>query len=284
MDMHRTGRRRIRGERRDALIVSVLLFVFGAVSVFPLFWMLSTSLKDGGSIYTYPPEFVPKHPSLAPYVRLFNNSRFPTWFMNSCIVSGTAIVLTLLSTSMAGYAFSKTEFPGRKAIFLLIISTLMIPYFILCLPLFNLVARLGLVNTYWALILPQVASPVAIFILKQYTDTIPNELLAAAKIDGAGEARIYWRIVFPLTTPALAAVAILTFLSCWNSFFWPLVVTTSAKMRTLPVGLATLHGQFQSEWSLSCAAAFISLLPALILYVFLQKYFVQGVAMSGVKG
>lgn len=277
-------RRRRPDEWRDVVVITVILVVFGIVALFPLLWMVSTSLKPSGSIYQYPPQFIPQNPSLAAYGTLFKQPDFPNWFKNSVIVTGLTVVLNLVISSAAGYAFAKTRFPGRQLIFILILGTLMIPSFSVLIPLFTMVVKWGMVNTFWALVLPQVASPVGIFLLKQYTETIPDELINAAWIDGAGTFRVFFTVIIPLVTPALAAAAIFAFLNSWNSFFWPLVATTATRMRTLPVGLAIFQGQYRSEWALICAGSFMTLLPALILYIALQRYFVQGIAMTGLKG
>ncbi len=269
--------------RIGVIVATAILIIFGFVSVFPLLWMVSTSLKAGASIYAFPPQFIPKHPSFVSYGNLFTEVSFPRWLLNSSLVTATTIVLTLAASSAGAYAFAKTSFPGRTVLFVVIIATLMIPYFILVIPLFVTMARLSLINTYFSLIFPQVASPVSIFILRQYMQTIPDELSASARIDGAGELLIFARIVLPLSTPALAAAAVFTFLSSWNAFLWPLVAITSSNMRTLPVGLAALQGEFSSQWSLLTAGSFVSLLPAFILYIALQRYFVQGIAMTGLK-
>jgi multiple sugar transport system permease protein len=264
--------------------VSLFLVVFGFVSIFPLLWMVSTSLKPQSSIYQYPPRFIPENPSLESYRTLFQQSAFLTWFKNSVIVTAVTVFVNVAFSAAAGYAFAKTRFPGRQLLFVLILSTLMIPGFSLFIPLFSMIVKWKIVNTYLVLILPQAASPVGVFILKQYTETIPDELIHAAAIDGASTYRIFGTIALPLITPSLAAAAIFAFLHSWNSFFWPLVSTTTARMRTLPVGLAIFQGQYRSEWSVICAGSFMTLVPALVLYIALQKYFVQGIAMTGIKG
>jgi multiple sugar transport system permease protein len=262
----------------------VVLIAFGVVAMFPLLWMVSTSLKPSGTIYQYPPQFFPKNPSLKGYVTLFQQPDFPVWFKNSIIVTGFTVVLNLVISAAAGYAFAKTRFPGRQFLFVLILATLMIPSFSVLIPLFAMIVRWGIPNTYLALILPQIASPVGIFLLKQYTETIPDELIDAARIDGSGVFRIFVGVIVPLVTPALAAAAIFASLNAWNAFFWPLIASSTARMRTLPVGLAIFQGQYRSEWALICAGSFMTLLPALILYIALQRYFVQGIAMTGLKG
>jgi ABC-type glycerol-3-phosphate transport system permease component len=268
----------------NKLSVNIILLLMGIISIFPILWIVSTSLKEGGSIFNYPPSFIPRPVTFDGYINLITKSDFPKWFFNSTLVTTVALGLNIFFSSMAGFAFSKTLFPGKKIIFIVILSTLMIPGFALFIPLFNLIVKWGLVNTYWALILPQAASPVGIFIIKQYCDTLPDELIDAAKIDGANIYTVFMKVCIPLLTPALTAAAIFSFLGTWNSFFWPLIATTSSALRTLPVGLAMFQGQYAGSWTLTSAASFLSMLPALILYLALQKYFVQGIAMSGMKG
>ena len=271
-------------DRINFLIVNSLLLVMGIISLFPILWIISTSLKEGGSIFTYPPKFFPNPITFKAYSDLLLKSKYITWFVNSVIVTSSALVLNVFFSSMAGFAFSKTSFPGKNILFITLISTLMIPYIAIIIPLFNVIVRWGLVNTYWALILPQASSPVGLFIIKQYTDTIPDEIVSAAKIDGANVFTIFFKVCLPLMSPALTAAAIFSFLATWNSFFWPLVATTTSALRTLPVGLAMFQGEYGGSWTLTAAASFLSMLPAIILYLSLQKYFVQGIAMSGIKG
>jgi multiple sugar transport system permease protein len=215
---------------------------------------------------------------------LFSNSDFFVWLKNSLIVTAFTVLINVFISAMAGYAFAKLSFPGRRALFVAIIATLMVPHFALFIPLFIMIVNVGLMNTYAALILPQAASPVGIFLLKQYSETIPDDLLDAAQIDGCRQFRIFTMVILPLVTPALAAAAIFAFLGSWNSFFWPLISTTQSSMRTLTVGLATLQGQWSGNWSVVMACATMTFLPALIIYLSLQRYFVAGIALSGVKG
>ena len=279
-----TSKSRKLKSNRQTIILSVILLAFGGFSIFPFLWMISSSLKETGAIYTYPPEFIPKPFSAEAYIELFNNSDFFRWLKNSAIVTISTIVIQVFISAMAGYAFSKTVFPGRRILFVSIIATLMIPGFALFIPMFIMVVNLGLMNTYAALILPQAASPVGIFLMKQYTDTIPDDLLAAARIDGCKHTRIFTMIILPLVAPALAATAIFAFLGSWNSFFWPLIATTKSKMRTLTVGLAILQSQWSGNWNVVMACSTMTFLPALIIYLSLQRYFVQGIALTGVKG
>lgn len=264
--------------------VYVLLGLIGSISLFPLFWMVSTSLKETYILFKYPPEFIPSSPTIQNYITLFKNSDFLLWLKNSSIVTGGVLVISLVISSLAGYAFAKIVFPGRNVLFVFILSTLMVPWFILIVPMFIMFARMHLVNTYWALILPIVASPFGIFLMRQYVQTIPDELLESAKMDGCSHFGIYLKIILPLCKPALATLAIFSFLGSWNNFFWPLVLITTKGMRTLPLGLALFQGQYVTAWGLVMACAFMTFLPALIIFLSLQKYFVQGIALTGLKG
>ncbi len=270
----------------SAVLITLLLFVLGGFSLFPFLWMISTSLKDVTGISAIPPEFIPTSPTVTNYRRLIADTDFLRWLINSTVVSGAVLFFSLQFNSMAGYAFAKTNFPGRNALFILILSSLMVPGFVLVLPRFIMVARLRLVNTYFALIFPGIAGPFGIFLMKQYISTIPDDLIAAAKIDGCSEFRIFYMVVLPLVTPALAALAVFLFLFSWNNFFWPLIATTTRKMRTLPVGLAMLHESPYGEnfWGLLMSGSFLAFLPGLAIFLALQRYFVQGIALSGLKG
>jgi ABC-type glycerol-3-phosphate transport system permease component len=266
------------------VVLYAILGLIGCISLFPFFWMVSTSLKETYTLHTYPPEFFPSKPTLQSYATLFKRSDFFVWLKNSTIVTACVLAFSLLFDSMAGYSFSKTEFPGRRVLFVLILATLMVPWFILMVPMFMMFARLRLINTYWALILPSVAGPVGIFLMKQYIDTIPDELLDAAKIDGSSTVGVFSKIVLPLCKPALAALAVFSFLGTWNNFYWPLIVITEKGMRTLPLGLAVFQGQYRTDWGVVMAGAFMTFLPALIIFLALQRYFVQGIALTGIKG
>ena len=248
--------------------------------------MISTSFKEIGLLNVFPPQIMPNPPTLENYNRLFEDTQFFKWLFNSTVVVVGILFFGLQFNTMGGYAFAKIAFPGRNVIFVLILSSLMVPGFVLILPRFIMIVKMGLVDTYWALVMPGVAGPFGIFLMKQYIMTLPDDLISAAKIDGCSELHIFYRIILPLVTPALAAMAVFLFLFSWNDFFWPLIATTNRKMFTLPVGLAIVQNQPYGEnfWGLIMAGAFMTFLPGLIVFLALQRYFVQGIALTGLKG
>jgi len=265
----------------------LIYFCFGIVavsSIFPIFWMVSISIQERASVYTYPPVFFPPNPILSNYIHILIKTPFLIWLKNSLIVGLLVVVGSVFTGSSAGYAFAKLEFYGRDLLFVLILITLMIPIFVIMVPVYIMICRLNMVDTYAALILPMVSLPTAIFIMRQYIQTIPNDLINAAKIDGCSQFSIFWNIVFPLCKPAASAVAILYFLSSWNNFIWPLLLTTDDEMRTLPVGIAMFVGRYEIWWGNLMAASILSFIPMFILFIILQKYFVAGVVLSGLKG
>lgn len=272
------------GSTLGKCLAYAVLIGMSFVALFPFLWMLSTSLKDTYSLYTFPPQFIPKNPTLANYVFLFTRTKFFIWLKNSAIVSGAITSFGLIFNSMAGYAFAKQRFIGREPLFLLILGVLMIPTHVLIVPVFLMLSKLDLIDTYWALILPGCASPFGIFLMRQYIETIPSDLIEAARIDGCSEFRIYWQIILPLCKPALAALGVVSFLGSWNSFLWPLIMTTKSEMSTLPVAIAAFQGQYATQWGVIMAGAMSMFLPVLIVFLALQRHFVEGIALTGVKG
>jgi ABC-type glycerol-3-phosphate transport system permease component len=206
------------------------------------------------------------------------------WFLNSTIVAMNVVPLSLVLNSMAGYAFAHRTFKGRDALFILVLATIMIPHQVVMIPVFMIISTLHWVNSYQALILPIIASPFGIFLMRQYMSTIPRDLIDAARIDGAPEFRIYWSIVMPNCKPALGALGVFVFLDTWNNFTWPLIATTQDIHRTLPVGLATFQGQYLTNWGQVMAGATIMMVPVLVVFVLLQRYFIEGAVFSGMKG
>ena len=267
----------------QAILLYSILVLLAATFLLPFVWMASTSLKETYELFTFPPQFIPPHPTLANYWFMFQRTEMIRWFGNSLLVAAAVTGFSLVFNSMAGYAFSKRKFVGRNVLFVLVLGTLMVPPHVTMIPVYIILSKIGLVNTYWALILPLCASPFGIFLCRQYMDTIPNDLLEAADMDGASEFQKYWRIVIPLIKPALATLTIFVFMGSWNNFLWPLIVTTESMMRTLPVGIALFQGQYLTQWGQVMAGATIMFVPVLILFLFLQRYFVAGIAMTGLK-
>ena len=266
------------------IIGNLLLLLVAVGMVVPFLWMISTSLKADEYILSIPPQLLPAEPTLASYQRL--NELFPIarLFSNSMLAALLSTMGQLLTSSLAAYAFARIEFRARNAIFLLYLATLMIPFQVTITPLFILMRMLGWLNSYQGLILPGIFSAFGVFLLRQALLSIPRELEEAAIIDGASPWTLYSRIVMPLVRPSLATLAIFAFMGSWNSFLWPLFILRDDALMTLPVGLATLHGRWLTQWNLVMAGAVITVLPMLIVYLFAQRYFEQGVVLSGLKG
>lgn len=281
---HATATARRRRFRPRAIVLNVALLVGVTASLGPLVWMVLSSIKPEGEIRQFPPTLIPDQVTSANYVQLFEKLDFPRFFMNSIVVALAVTVGTVLFSAMVGYALAKLDFPGRRLLFGLIMATLMVPGMVTFVPLFVLVANLNLINTYAALILPFIAAPFGVFLMRQFMLDVPNELLDAARVDGAGEFRTFFRIVLPQTRPALATLAILTFLGSWNNFLWPLVAVQSADMYTLPVALALYStGQNTVQYGLLVAGATVIVLPVLIVFLVLQRHIVQGISTTGLK-
>ena len=270
--------------RGGALLIYSALAVGGVLSMLPLLWMLSASFMSAGEANAFPPRLVPEQPTLEHYRALFTRLNLGRYLLNSTIVAGTATLLSLVINSMAGYAFAKLHFRGRDRVFRFLTLGLVIPVQVSMLPLFLLLRELGLVNTYWGVIIPSLASIFGIFLIRQYAVSIPDDLIDAARIDGAGEFRIYWSVVLPVIRPILATLAIWTFLSTWNDFMWPLIVLSDDRMFTLPVALANLSGERVQDTELMMAGSVLTLLPVLLVFLFLQRYYVEGITAGSVKG
>lgn len=262
----------------------LLLLLTGLSMIVPFLWMLSTSLKADALLLAFPPQIWPTAPTLASYRRLAELFPISQLFINSIVVALIATTGQLLTSSLAAYAFARIEFRGRNVLFLLYLATLMIPFQVTITPLFILMRLLGWINSYQGLILPGVFSAFGVFLLRQAMLSLPRELEEAALIDGASPWTLYRRIIMPLTGPALATLAIFAFMGSWNSFLWPLFILRDEALMTLPVGLATLHGRWLTQWNLVMAGAVITVVPMLIVYLLAQRYFEQGVVLSGLKG
>jgi len=277
-------RRRKAKQLLKHLFLHALLLSGSVIMIVPFLWMLSTSLKEPGDIFAYPPQWIPQPIMWQNYVETVTIMPFGRFYLNSLIQATSVTVLQLLTASLAAFAFARLRFPGRDTLFLLYLGTMMIPFPVTMIPNFILMRFLHWIDTYWALIFPPAFSAFSTFLLRQYFLTIPFELDDAARVDGASSFRIWWQIVLPLSGPALATLAIFTFLGEWNNFLWPLIVTNSEEMRTLPVGLASLQSQYSVQWHLLMAGSVIALLPILIIYIIGQKWFVHGITLSGMGG
>jgi multiple sugar transport system permease protein len=261
--------------------------VAALVMVAPVAWMVSTALKPESDVLTPVPRWIPEHATVENFSNLFARAEeFPVlrWLANSVGIALTVTALVLLISSMAAFALSRLQFKGRDTLFYLIVATMVIPGQVMLIPLFLIVTKLGLFNTYLGVILPGLASAFGVFLLRQFFLTIPQELEEAAFLDGASLWTSYSRIVVPLSKPALATLAIFTFMASWNSFEWPLIVTNDIEMRTLPVGLSIFQGRYNLEYGITMASALLTTLPMLIAFLFFQKRITEGIALTGLKG
>jgi multiple sugar transport system permease protein len=279
--MSLAGRRGRRGQATRA-VVWVLLLAGGILMVMPFVYMLSTSLKSNAEVYEL--SLLPRAPTLANYRRLAGASGFPRWFLNSLAIAVVTTVSVLFFDSLVGYTLAKFRFRGRRVVFLAILSTLMIPTEMLVLPWYVMSKNLGWLDTYWGIMFPGMMTGFGTFLMKQFFESVPDELLEAGRVDGLGEFQIWWRIAMPLVGPALSALAIFTFLGNWTAFLWPLISTTRRELYTLPVGFASFSGEFQREWEMVMAGASVATLPVLLVFILLQKYIVRGVMLAGIKG
>jgi multiple sugar transport system permease protein len=252
--------------------------------VVPFVWMLLSSFKPEGEVRAVPPTWWPETITMENYDRLFTQLDFPTYFVNSVIVAVAVTVGNMVFCSMLGYALAKLSFPGKRLLFLIVLGTLMVPFVVTFVPLFVLTTKMGLSNSLIGMILPFLAAPFGVFLMRQYISGLPDELIQAARIDGAGELRIFASVILPLCGPALATLGILTFLASWNSFLWPLVVAQTEDKYTLPVALALYAvGQNATQYGLLLAGSVVVVLPVLALFLFLQRHIMQGIAMTGIK-
>ncbi len=265
-------------------LVNGALVVIALLSLAPLAWMVSVSFMPRGEASHFPPPFLPSLATLDNYRELFATTGVARNFLNSMLVAGAISLLSLLVNTMAGYAFAKLRFAGRERIFQVLLAALVVPAQVAMLPLFLLMKQLGLVNSYWGVIVPAMATVFGIFLVRQYARSIPDELIEAARIDGAGELRIFFQVVLPMLKPVLVTLAIFTFMGAWNDFMWPLIVLTDQAHYTLPVALAALSREHIMDVEMMMAGAVVTVLPVLLLFLLLQRYYIQGLLLGSVKG
>lgn len=266
----------------DALRV-VVLITGALIAIIPLVWMFLGSFKSPTELAQRPPTFLPESWALTNYTEALGRFNFVQYLTNSILVTVGATVLTLAINSMAAYALAKYNFRGRTALFLITLATIMIPLQVILIPVYQVVASLGLVNTLWGMIIPAAATPTGVFLLRQYMLTIPDELIEAARVDGSGEFRTFWQIILPLSAPALAVVAIFSIMWRWSDFLWPLVVAQSEAVYTLPVALARFNAELTVPFNLILAMGVVSTIPVLILFLIFQKQIATGIANTGIK-
>jgi ABC-type glycerol-3-phosphate transport system permease component len=268
------------------LILYLILITLSIFYLLPLYWMISTSLKQTGSEMVIPPQWVPNPIVWQNYVDVFVQVPLTLYIRNSLIITLTATLFGVLTASLAGYGFARTQFPGRNFLFTLCIASLMLPETVTLIPEFILFRRIGWVNSFLPLIVPWslAGSAFAVFLFRQYCLTIPVELDEAARVDGAGTLRIWWMIIVPLSKAVLATMAILSFIHHWNEFLRPLIYLGRPELRTLALGLRAFRGEYQLAWNYMMAVALIMLVPILVLFFLAQRQFVQGIVMTGIKG
>ncbi len=264
----------------------LILAAGGVIMMLPFVWMLSASVKGLDEIYTFPPRFIPQRILWSNYTQAWRMLPFGTFFLNSGLVAVGVVLGQLFTCSLAGYAFARLRFPGRDRIFLLYLSTMMIPFAVIMIPLYVQMRAMGWIDTLWPLIVPAIFTPWGTFLMRQFMLTLPRELEDAARIDGCSFFRLYRSIILPLVKPALATLGIFTFLASWNNFLWPLIVISSVSNKTLPLGLVMFRTRLpmQTPWQLVMAASTFAIIPVLIIFILGQKYYVRGIVTSGIKG
>jgi ABC-type glycerol-3-phosphate transport system permease component len=277
-----TARRRF-----ETLLLNVVVAIGGIMVAIPLIWMISSSFKPLSEIYAFPPTLIPETFTTRHYDRLFSDWPFWNWYGNSLVIAVIATITVLFFTSLAGFGFAKYRFKGSGLLFIVLLASTMIPFQLILVPLYILMSKLSWSNSYMSLIIPFMAPALGIFLMRQFMMSIPSELIEAARIDGASEFGIYWRVMLPLARPALAAQAVLTFLGSWNSFLWPLSVLRNRDFMTLPVGMSTMIGSVSagSEPSIGAtmAAATLVSIPVIIVFISVQKQYIAGLTAASVK-
>ncbi|VAW12295.1 N-acetyl-D-glucosamine ABC transporter, permease protein 2 [hydrothermal vent metagenome] len=264
------------------IVMWTILFLGGIVMVTPIVFMISTSLKFPHEIYDL--RLIPNEPTLENYIYVLEDGRFFQWFWNSLFIATMVTISNLFFDALVGYTLCKFTFRGRYLIFIAILSTLMIPTEMLVIPWYLMAKTFGWLDTYWGIMFPGMMTAFGTFLMKQFFETVPDDFIAAARIDGYNEFEIWWKVALPLVTPALSALAIFVFLGNWTAFIWPLIATTDYNLYTLPVGLTTFSVEQQVEWELIMTGASLATIPTLIVFLVFQRYIIRGVVLTGLKG
>lgn len=265
------------------VFLHIIIYAFALLVISPFLWMILTSFKDMSEIYVYPPKWLPEKFNFDNYVKAFTAAPFGRYYFNSLVVAFAVTMGQLITCSMAAFAFARLRFKGRDILFYIFLGTMMIPYNVTMIPSFMVLYWLGWIDSYYALIVPGLASAFGTFLLRQFFITIPRELEEAAYIDGASRFQVLRRIIVPLAKPALATLAIFTFMGVFNDFIWALIVINSEQMQTVQLGLAIFRDRYLTEWDLLMAGSVTAVLPILIVFFFAQKYFIKGITLSGLK-
>jgi multiple sugar transport system permease protein len=266
------------------ILAYALLGLWAVISLLPLYWIFVTALIPPSVVLALPPKFLPIPFTPVNFQRLLNSSQVLRWTFNSLFVSSVVTASNVLLGTMAGYVLAKKRFPGNTLIFWLVVSTMLVPGQITIIPLYDLIVRLNWINTYTALIVPGLVGPFAIFLMKQFLQTLPGELLDAARIDGCSELRTFWDVVIPLSLPGMAVLAIFTFMGTWNDFLWPLIVTNKEEMMTLQIGLTSLQNVYFTDYGLLMAGAAFAAVPMIVVFLVFQPAFVRGITIGALKG
>lgn len=266
------------------LVVHLVLILGAVIMVTPFLWMISTSLKTLSESMKVPPNLIPSELHFDNYRKVLDAMDFMRYYLNTILMTAGRTIGQLILCSLAAYGFARLRFPGKELIFLGILSVLMVPSQVVMIPSFVFMRELGWINTFYALIVPGVFSAFGTFLMRQFFMTLPKDLDEAAKIDGCTVFGIYWRIYLPLSKAALVSLAIFTMLASWNDLLWPLIMTSSENMRVLTIGISSFQGQHGTEYPLLMAGALMSTLPMILLFIFFQRYFIEGLALSGIKG
>jgi multiple sugar transport system permease protein len=269
--------------KQNRILVYTLLIIGGLCMIFPFLWSILSSFKPAEEILTLSPSFFPENPTLDNYKEVLEAGNFQRWYFNSLLIAAIVTISVCFFSSLAGYSLAKYKYAGKKVIFLTILSTMMIPMEMLIIPWYIMASYMGMVDTYVGIMFPGLISAFGVFLMKQFMEGIPDALIEAARIDGTSEFRIFYKIILPNVKPALASLAIFTYVGNWDAFLWPLIVTTKAHMQTLPVGLQGFAGAQGAQYHLIIAAANLVIIPVLCVFLIMQKQIIKGIATSGIK-
>lgn len=272
------------GSKKREIILVVVLSTCSCLVFLPVIWGFLSSFKDSVEMFARPIKLFPENFNFKNYIDAWNSRNFPRSLINSLIVSTISTVLMIIISSLAGYALAKFNFKGKKFMFMIILATMMVPMQVTMVPVFSLTAKMGLIDTYAGLILPLLAYPYGIFLMRQFMLSLPDSIIEAARIEGCGEFRVFTAIIMPLTKPIVSTLSILAFLDSWNQLVWPLILTKSHELMTIQLALKSFKSEFGMQWNLVMAATFISIIPVVLVFAFFQKNIIEGIATSGVKG
>lgn len=267
----------------NKVVLHITLVLLAILFLIPVIWVALSAFKSGSELFAWPPTIWPKRFVLDNFLAAFEKGNFGLYFWNSTFSTVVSTIITLIINCMAGYAFAKFRFKGNNVLFLAFIATLMIPLEVIMVPIFQVLKAFGLYNSIWGIIIPPAATPTGVFMMRQYLLSVPDALLHAARIDGATEWQIFYRIIVPIAKPVLAVLTIFSFMWRWNDFLWPLLVINNPKLYTVQLAIANFNGQFAVDWNSLLAMAVVTMIPVLIIFLIFQKHFVKGMVISGMK-